>query len=117
MEFLFANGIISLVFVLGGLITLVFPPKEINSLYGYRTTRSMKSIEAWVAANRFASKVMIVGGIDLFLIGLILYWANVKNENIWGIVTVISVISISVIIYLLTENYLKENFDEDGKPL
>ncbi|MFN7013015.1 MAG: SdpI family protein [Bacteroidia bacterium] len=72
MELLIANSIISLVFLLGGVITLIFPPKKINSLYGYRTSRSMKSIEAWVVANRFSSKVMIVGGIDLFLIWLII---------------------------------------------
>lgn len=116
MEFLFANGIIALVFVLGGLITLVFPPKEINSLYGYRTSSSMKSLEAWIASNRYASKIMILAGIDLLLLGLILFWAGINNEKIWGIVTLISVISISVIIYLLTENYLKENFDEEGNP-
>ncbi len=116
MDLLFANGIIALVFVLGGFITLLFPPKEINSLYGYRTSRSMKSKEAWKAANRYASKIMILGGIDLLLLGLILYWAGIHNDKIWGILTIISVISISVIIYLLTENYLIENFDEEGKP-
>lgn len=117
MEFLIANGIVALVFLLGGAITFIFPPKEINHLYGYRTERSMKSMEAWRAANRFASKIMILAGVDLFLIGLILFWADVKNENIWAIVTIISVISIAVIIYLLTENYLKEKFDEEGNPI
>lgn len=117
MEFLISNGIVALVFLLGGAITFIFPPKKINHLYGYRTERSMKNIETWKAANRFASKIMMLASVDLFLIGLILYWADVKNENIWAAVTIVSVILVAVIIYLLTENYLKEKFDEEGKPI
>lgn len=117
MNLFLINSLIPLIFILGGFITLKFPPKEINSLYGYRTARSMRSKEAWSAANRFASILMIAGGADLFFINLILYWMGIKNEIIWAAVMLIGVIAISVIVYFLTEKFLKENFDEDGKPL
>jgi uncharacterized membrane protein len=117
MELLISNLVIASVYILAGIITLIFPPKEINSLYGYRTSRSMKSKEAWKASNAYASKMAILGGIDLLLLDLILYWIGVNDEKIWGAITIISVISISIFIYISTENYLKENFDEDGNPL
>jgi uncharacterized membrane protein len=117
MELLITNVAIACVYIFAGIITLIFPPKEINSLYGYRTLRSMKSKEAWKASNIYASKMSILGGIDLLLLGLILYWIGVNDEKIWGAITIISVISISIFIYISTENYLKENFDDDGKPL
>lgn len=31
-------------FMIAGLVLLKFPPKKINSLYGYRTNSSMKNI-------------------------------------------------------------------------
>lgn len=117
MEFLIANGVISLVYILAGIITLLYPPKNINYLYGYRTTRSMKSKEAWKASNSFASKLMILAGIDLLILGVILYLIGINNGKIWGIINIISIISISIMIYLLTENYLKNNFDENGNPI
>lgn len=117
MNLFLINSLIPLIFILGGLITLKFPPKQINSLYGYRTARSMKSKEAWNAANRFASIMMIAGGTDLLFINLILKWLGMKNEIIWATVMLIGVIAISVIVYFLTEKFLKENFDEEGKPL
>ncbi len=33
-------------------------PKEINSLVGYRTKRSMASKEAWLLANSYSSKLL-----------------------------------------------------------
>ncbi|MFA7325984.1 MAG: SdpI family protein [Candidatus Kapaibacterium sp.] len=41
------------------LITLKFPPKKINSLYGYRTKRSMASPEAWEFAQPYSGKMML----------------------------------------------------------
>ncbi|MFN4233754.1 MAG: SdpI family protein [Bacteroidia bacterium] len=117
MEFLIANLLISLIYILAGIITLLYPPKDINYLYGYRTSRSMKSKDAWKASNSFASKLMILAGIDLLILGVILYLIGVNDEKIWGVFTIISVILISIMIYLLTENYLKNNFDENGNPL
>jgi immunity protein, SdpI family len=41
------------------LITLKYPPKKVNSLYGYRTKRSMVSQEAWDFAQPYSGKLMI----------------------------------------------------------
>lgn len=45
-------------FALGGLAMLCFPPKHINSFYGYRTSRSCKSQRNWDFAQRHCARMM-----------------------------------------------------------
>lgn len=37
-----------------------FPPGKINHFYGYRTPRSMRSLEAWNCANRYSAYLLII---------------------------------------------------------
>jgi len=46
---LFLSG---LCFLIAGFVMSQYPPKKINSLYGYRSSASMKSQEAWDFAQR-----------------------------------------------------------------
>ena len=42
-------------------ITLIiarYPPKKINHLYGYRTTRSMLNQDCWDFANKYSTVLM-----------------------------------------------------------
>lgn len=55
-----------------GLVTKKFPPKKINSFYGYRTTKSMKSDENWQAAQKYMSVFFIRYSIVSFALGIIL---------------------------------------------
>lgn len=55
------------IFILAGIIMQKFPPKKINSIYGYRTPSSMKSQERWDFAQRFSAKEMIKTGVFLSL--------------------------------------------------
>jgi len=48
-----------------------FPPKKINSIYGYRTASSMKNQLRWDFAQLYASKQMIKYGLLLSMVGLI----------------------------------------------
>lgn len=41
----------------------LYPPKKINNFYGYRTTRSVKSQQAWDFAQRYSAKKMIMAGL------------------------------------------------------
>jgi uncharacterized membrane protein len=45
-----------LLFIIAGYILLKFPPKNINSLYGYRTSSSMENQEKWDFAQNYSSK-------------------------------------------------------------
>lgn len=48
-------------------------PKDINSLYGYRTPLSMKSKENWVYANKLASSYMLIVIHVILFLSLIVY--------------------------------------------
>lgn len=39
---------------------LVFPPKKINALYGYRTLSSMRTIERWEFAQKYSAIQMLI---------------------------------------------------------
>ena len=56
-----------LIFVAAGYLSLKFPPKKINSVYGYRTPNSMKDQKRWEFAQKYASKEMMKLGALLAL--------------------------------------------------
>jgi uncharacterized membrane protein len=58
--------------VIPGLILRSWPPKVINSIYGYRTRRSSQSQEAWDYANRLAGKLFVILGCLQFLVFVLL---------------------------------------------
>lgn len=54
-------------------IMKLWPPKKINSLYGYRTPRSMKSQDAWEAANSYSADLMLWAGVTTLIVQLVSY--------------------------------------------
>ncbi|MDR1801246.1 MAG: SdpI family protein [Lachnospiraceae bacterium] len=46
-----------------GLIFWLRPPKKINTAWGYRSARSMKSQEAWDFANKKIGKYFMISGV------------------------------------------------------
>jgi uncharacterized membrane protein len=72
------------IFVIAGIIMLKFPPKKINSLYGYRTFSSMKSQERWNFSQKYSAQELIKLGFILTLSSLIGLVFDL-NENL-GIV-------------------------------
>lgn len=48
-----------LLFVGLSILFKIYPPKKINSFYGYRTTKSMSSQELWDKANSIFSNIFL----------------------------------------------------------
>ena len=96
------------VFFILGLLFYFFPPKKINIIYGYKTSKSMQSQERWDFAQKYSSIKMIQSG----LVSIILIFAfrifNFKENNYVGIM--ILIISVFYIIFF-TEKALKSKFD------
>lgn len=67
-----------IVFSLARSVQLKFPPKKINSLYGYRSVSSMKSQETWDFAQKISAKELIKLG---FLLSVVSFVAIVTNFN------------------------------------
>ncbi len=109
---------LSLILVVSGIIFCLaaflhkrFPPKQINSFYGYRTRKSMKNIELWNFAQSLSSKKM--KNMSFHMIGLGLIMSFVKLEillSLWIGITI--VISMVVLVIFQNENELKKHLSK-----
>lgn len=103
-----------------GLILWKHPPKKINGIYGYRTGRSMKSIEAWNFAQRKCGKLWFYAGIALMIFSAVILFfclrfglASAIQLSVWFPMLQCVVLILSIIPVELS---LKFDFDERGKP-
>jgi hypothetical protein len=103
-----------LIYLLGGLILKFMGAgaDSRNPVAGYRTPRSMKSPESWVAANRYAAKAFFAAGAGILLFGMVLWWKPLPQYNELVILALILLSPVAII--LATESHLKRRFDEDG---
>ena len=63
--------ILGVVMIVAGVIFFLFPPSEINNIYGYRTSSSMRNKENWDKANRYSSQLLIMFGIIILIVSLV----------------------------------------------
>lgn len=91
------------------------PPKEINSVFGYRSRRSMKSIEAWKFAHAYFGRLWLLFGCIalpasvvpmLFFIG-----EDTKTVGYAGAVICIVQLLFLFLPIFLTERALKKKFN------
>lgn len=93
-------------------------PKDINGIFGYRTTMSMKNKDTWIFAHTYCGKLWYVGGLLLLPISLSVMLAVIgKTENTIGIVG--AALCFAQLILLVgaiipTERALRKNFDRNG---
>jgi uncharacterized membrane protein len=98
-----------LIFILAGFIMYKFPPKNINSLYGYRTSSSMENQEKWDFAQNYSSKEMMKLGFFLLiscLLSLITNFDNLTNMFL-GLGLMILIV---IILLLRVEKAIKIKF-------
>lgn len=98
--------ILGLVFIIVGLISQRFPPRRINSMYGYRTNRSMADQASWDIAQRIAPKEMMKMGLGLSLI-YPLDWLVMWSPGMSTLVGLALVILAVVIMIMRVEHKLK----------
>lgn len=103
-----------LISIIAGFIMLKFPPKKINSLYGYRTSSSMKSQERWDFAQTYSSKEMIKLGLLITLCGLVglIYHPNERTATILGLSLMISTI---IVLLIRVELAIKKKFKQQSE--
>ena len=98
--------LVGLAFSIAAFITMKFPPKKINSIYGYRTARSMKSQENWDKAQRYSSRLMLKQGIVMLAIGGMLITLPISDEVSALISVSLFIISV-IVLFVQTEKKLK----------
>ncbi len=93
-------------------------PKEINTIFGYRTTMSMKNKDTWEFAHKYCGKIWYISGLVMLPASLIIMLVILgKTENVIG--TVGGLVCFVQLIPLIgaiipTERALKKNFDKNG---
>lgn len=94
-------------------ITLLYPPKKINSSYGYRIKASMRNQQTWEEANRYSSKLMLLCGLALVIIGLLSFFVSFLSQT--GTITgTILTFLFTLLPIPLTERHLRKLFDKEG---
>lgn len=98
-----------IIFAAAGVFMLVFPPKKINSFYGYRTIASMKSDAHWHFAQKYSSVRLILVGLVLFALSTLKLLVDIgENPQLYiGIA-----LTLLAVFYILsaTEKALKAKF-------
>lgn len=92
------------------LIFYFFPPKNINSFYGYRTNKTMKNETIWKFANTFFIKQFLIYATLSFVAALI--FVSISKNISWQPMAIM-LLSLAVSV-IKTEQEINKNFDEDG---
>lgn len=101
-----------LIFMLAGFIMLKFPPKNINSLYGYRTSSSMKNQERWDFSQKYSAIEMIKLAAILTLSSVIGLIYNPDSEL--GMFLGLGLMILMVVILLIrVEKAIKNKFGNE----
>lgn len=113
MEILFVHLLIGPLLLLIFYIVKARPPKKINKLYGYRTPASMRTQATWDFANEYSTDWMIkLMWVLIFLVQIPLMLFTKPEISISVSVGIMLIFLIVPII--MTEQRLRQMFDEDG---
>lgn len=107
--------IVPVVMVIAGSMMLHHPPKKINSVYGYRTARSMRNMDTWLFAHKAAGKTwMKWGTAALIASGIVqipFFFLSVDAFSIASMVLMFIQIAVLLVSIAPVERALKREFD------
>lgn len=110
-----SNLLIPILMIVMGKILIKNPPKRINGIYGYRTSRSRKNKEAWDFAQRYCGKLWWkTGWVMLPLSVISMLPAMGKSDDMIGglggaVITVECVIMVATVVFV--ERALTKKFE------
>lgn len=110
--------LIPLSMVIFGRIFRKKAPSEINAVYGYRTSMSMKNKETWEFAHNYFGKVWYTCGLILLPVTIIAMLPVIGTSydfiGLWGGLISAAQIFLMLGTIALTEKALKKAFDRNG---
>lgn len=113
------NNLLVPVIMIGiGRIFVSHPPKKINYIYGYRTTRSMKNNETWHFAHNYCGRLWFKAGWFVLIISVLpmVFVMHQKSRVVGMVGGGIIVVQLMVLMgsIIPVERALKRRFDKDG---
>lgn len=97
------------IFIISGSILYKFPPKKINSIYGYRTPNAILNQKTWDFSQIYAAKQLIIMGCILLVFFTVSLFTNF-NSQINTIIGLILLVSITLLMLLRVEKAIKKRF-------
>lgn len=109
---------IPIVMIFVGIIMWKCPPKQINCLFGYRTTRSMKNMDTWKFAHDHCGRLWWKVGLILLIatIPAHLPFYHSSDDTLSTLSLIVTGIQLILLIASIfpTEMALKKTFHDDG---
>lgn len=112
---LLTNILPSIIFIVLGTILKLWPPKEINHAFGYRTFFAMKNNETWKEGNSFSSAMLILSGVIALFFSISVTFLYSNAPSISSTLSGVGSILLGLSFGFYTEVHLRRIFDKDGK--
>ena len=117
--FIFACDLLIPIMMIGfGRIMWKHTPKDINYIFGYRTTRSMKNEDTWRFAHEYCGRLWWKIGLIMLIPTVLVHipFYNSSEDTLGIVAAIVMTIQIIVLIASIfpTEIALKKTFNDDG---
>ena len=103
-------------FVFFSFIYIIYQPKEVNGIYGYRTKRSMKNQDVWLIANKRSAKYMFQASVATTIFQALGFFLGNNDPTYLLYSFSFLIIALGISIWL-TEVMLNQLFDKEGNRL
>lgn len=118
---LFISLLLPITMLLVGIVYRKRHPQKINTVYGYRTRRSMMNKKTWAFAHAYCGRIWLWSGLIMLpvsLVAMFCVWGR-DIDTIGYVGAALCALAISVMIgsVVSTEKALKRNFDSFGRPI
>ena len=112
------NLLIPVTMIISGHALATRAPREINNAFGYRTRRSMRSIETWQFAHRYCGRFSFRSGWLLVIVGFAVQIPVFGESTVTVGLVALAVFVLEVFMMFLTffrtEEALRKEFGEEA---
>jgi uncharacterized membrane protein len=116
MNWLIGPQTVGFAFLIAGAVQYYYPPKKINTMYGYRMPSAMKSEEAWRITNNYAARFMIWEGLLAIITGELLTFVFkyyvVNNPAVTAGLIIFPALLLPVLLIIFTEKHLNDKLGD-----
>lgn len=114
------NYILPILSITGGAYLLMYPPKNRNSFFAFKTQLARLSKETWIFAQKRCGVLLVILGITLFLLTMLFqhFLGNCVSKKF--VLTFLLILLQAIIIFsslALVDFEIADSFDEKGKTL
>lgn len=93
-------------------------PRDINYVFGYRSSMSMKNRDTWEFAHKYAGKIWYRGGLAVLPVSVVVMLCVIGRDSdtvgtVGGILCGVQMVPLIAVIPL-TEIALRKKFDKNG---